>query len=127
MLKELKTVKKSLEDRQELMRRIALCEQIWLNQFEDNQKYLAKEAFNELRNYCKEKQLPFTFAVADIISFKDPDNFWFFYINSEKFYIIASYLINGNSQLEEVLPEKLKTAAEQKALKIVSEHIINNL
>jgi hypothetical protein len=125
MISQLIKTKRTLEERQELMRRIALCEQIWLNLFSENQQLLAKLSWEELKVYCQ--KVPFTFAIADILQFKEPNKFWFFSCYLNKVKILASYLVNGNTQLEENLSDDLKLAAEQKALKIISQHISNNL
>jgi hypothetical protein len=124
---KLTALDRSLPERQILMYRLALCEYIWLCLFPPNQRHLAKDAWVNLTTHCEEQKIPFTFALVDILEFKNPDGFWFFWSEMEKLERIINFIIQGNPQIEDKIPEQYKILAQERSLKIISNHIINKL
>ena len=126
IIRELKKVDRTLEDKISFYRRICLAREIYASLLPDNLQAAGKFDWGCLLESNVNSSGILTHQLADILE-TGIAPFAIFNLYFEELKIVAEYIAYGNLQLEENISDKLIKKAHEKAISIVSNHILNNL
>lgn len=127
MIAELRKVDRTLEERTAFLHRIALAKEIYVSLFEDKVKEIARQDWENMFTLNQQTEgAIFTHQLADMIE-NQYSAILTFHLWMDKLMIVAEYIAFGNRELESNLPEAIITAANQRVMKVISKHILENM
>lgn len=123
---ELRRIDRTLEERTAFLHRISLAKEVYASLLPDNLQAAGRYDWECMIEYSINSNGIFTHQLADILeSGVAPYAIFNHYIEELK--VVAEYIAYGNKELESNLPEAILTAANNRVIKVITNHILNNL
>lgn len=123
---ELRKIDRTLEERTAFLHRISLAKEVYASLLPDNLQAAGRYDWECMIEYNVNSEGIFTHQLADILeSGVAPFAIFNYYIKELR--IVAEYIAFGNKELESNLPEAILTAANNRVMKVISKHILENL